>query len=148
MSGQNRHITGLRIGVVQRDILFHGQVQGLFLLVGRSTGILADVLARHYMLDDAEWRGRHVWPVILMRSWEKTWEEESPDSAWSIKWRRCSAALAEPRPLGSPDNRMGSTAEDPVYNPLILNNKIGEFDNVIVMIRSLDVNAMSEYFHY
>lgn len=55
MGSQNGHIAGLRIGVVEGDVLFHGQIQGLFLIVGRRAGILADVLARHYMLDDAKW---------------------------------------------------------------------------------------------
>lgn len=54
MSAQDRHIARLRIGVVEGDILFHGQVQG-FLAVGRGAGILADMLAGYHMFDDAKW---------------------------------------------------------------------------------------------
>jgi hypothetical protein len=56
MRSEDGHIAGLRIRVVEWDVLFHSEVQRLFLLVGCGGRILAKVLARHDMLDDSERR--------------------------------------------------------------------------------------------
>jgi hypothetical protein len=55
---KNCHIAGLRIGVVVGNILFHCQLQGLFLLISRGPRIFTNMLGFHDMFDDAKWR-RH-----------------------------------------------------------------------------------------
>jgi hypothetical protein len=55
MRRENRHVAGLRVGVVERNVLLHGQVQCVVHARGGS-GIFANVLAGHRMLDDMEGR--------------------------------------------------------------------------------------------
>lgn len=45
MRPENGDISRLRIRIVKRDILLHGQVQSLFLLVGRGRWVFPDVFA-------------------------------------------------------------------------------------------------------
>ena len=56
VGGKDCHIAWLRVGVVKRNILFHGKAQGLILVVRNGTGVLADMLGRHHMLNNTKWR--------------------------------------------------------------------------------------------
>lgn len=62
MRGNNRDISGLRIWIVERNVLSHGQMQDIFLFVGCGRRVFADMLAWNFMLDDAKrpgLQGRH-----------------------------------------------------------------------------------------
>ena len=52
-------VAWLGVGIVQRDVLLHRQMQDIFLLVGRRLGIVSDMLAGNGMLDDLEQVRRH-----------------------------------------------------------------------------------------
>lgn len=58
MRRQDRHISWLRVRIVERNVLFHGQLQLVLLFVGRGRRILADMLAGNDMVDDAKGTGR------------------------------------------------------------------------------------------
>ena len=57
MRPENGDISRLRIRIVKRDILLHGQVQSLFLLVGRGRWVFPDVFAWDQVFDDAKGTG-------------------------------------------------------------------------------------------
>lgn len=50
-------ISGLRVGIVEGNILLHGQMQGIFLFVGCRRRVFSDILARDFMFDDAKGAG-------------------------------------------------------------------------------------------
>lgn len=52
-------VARLRIGIVQRDVLLHSQMQDIFLLIGRRLRVVSDMLAWNGMLDDLEQVRRH-----------------------------------------------------------------------------------------
>ena len=58
MRPENGDISRLRIRIVKRDILLHGQVQCFFLFVGRRCWVLPDVFAWDQVFDDAKGTGR------------------------------------------------------------------------------------------
>ncbi len=59
---QDRHVAGLRRGVVLRDVLLHVQLQHVLLAVRGCARPLPDVLAGHHVLSDVEGERRHgVW---------------------------------------------------------------------------------------
>lgn len=57
MRADDGDVAWLRIWVVERDVLFHREMQDCFLRVGGCAGIFADVLTRHGVLDGAEGEG-------------------------------------------------------------------------------------------
>lgn len=50
-------ISGLRVGIVEGNILLHGQMQGIFLFVGCRRWVFSDILARDFVFDDAKGAG-------------------------------------------------------------------------------------------
>ena len=59
MGTYNRDISRLGAQVIQRDILLGRQLEDIFLLIGSSLCVLANMLAGNQMFDDAE-EGRHL----------------------------------------------------------------------------------------
>jgi len=55
---QDGHVARLGIGIVEGNVLFHGQFQRFFLLIGCGPRVFADMLRINDMFDDAKWR-RH-----------------------------------------------------------------------------------------
>lgn len=58
MRSNYRDISRLRIRVIEWDVLLHGQIQYLFLFVGRRCWVLSDMLAGDDMFHDAKGAGR------------------------------------------------------------------------------------------
>ena len=54
MRRNDRDISRLRLRIVERDILLHGQVEILFLVVGCRGWVFADILAGDQMFHDAK----------------------------------------------------------------------------------------------
>ena len=57
MRPNDRNIARSRIWVIDRDVLFHSEMEDLLLLRGRGTGVFSDVLAWNDMVDYAEGTG-------------------------------------------------------------------------------------------
>lgn len=70
MRSQDGDISRLRIGVIQRNILLHGEMELVLLFMGSRSRVLADMLAFNGMLDHPE-RARRKGGRHAVSLWER-----------------------------------------------------------------------------